>query len=477
MCGIVGVAGNLLASHGKIFREMLLMDVVRGWDSTGVVQVNNSSNTPITEKEVGCPPNLWDDGKGKVFNSRGLPRIVGKAYIGHNRAATIGNVTATNAHPFTFGHITGVHNGTLRDWIDLEGAKDFDVDSKALYKTIAEKGIEHCWKSFIGAAALVWWDEKEGTLNLIRNSERPLYIAESVDKKVLLWASEPHMIQAAVEKHKVFLAGRKDKAGNNLNPIFQLKEDTLHSYKVSVTNCELVEVKELAKKPVPRVTYQSQLTRVGGRKHYSGPKKYSIPMNSSWANALTKAGKECRGVMAEFAGLFSYPKSEQTPGILFKGARLKAADGTLIEVFPADEDEYEQWENRMLYSRGRLFFKLEHRPRILTDKDGNFQNYRVASSGVKLSHSIYDPKHGQNKPEKKVVELREYRGHDKDVPLTKEEWEREVKNASGCVWCCSGVESSEHKEVKWLEKSHYLCPTCSKEPEVLNHCYEMGVVL
>lgn len=235
MCGIVGVSGNLYAKHAKVFRDMLCFDYIRGVDSTGVAVVPMTLGAePIVEKELGHPGNLWDWNQSQIFDERGLCSTVKRVMIGHNRHATLGRVNVDNAHPFTYDHITGVHNGSLRDWSDLEGYAENEVDSKSIFQTIAAKGIDHCWKNFVGAAALVWWDNKEGTLNLIRNAERPLWMCYNKDGNVLFWASEKWMILAATSKERsdIPLMLKKDEEGKDTNvyDIFQLKPHHLHTF-------------------------------------------------------------------------------------------------------------------------------------------------------------------------------------------------------------------------------------------------------
>ena len=193
MCGIVGIAGNVYQRECKAFRDMLVFDQVRGFDSTGICFVGNANNLAKVEKELDGPENLWNFHDSELLDYRGVAKTTHKLMLGHNRAATIGKVIRENAHPFTFGHVTGVHNGSLDDWHELERdekGQQFDVDSKALLATISKKGIDHAWKSFRGAAAVVWWDESDGSLNIARNNQRPLYLAYSQAGDVLFWASE-----------------------------------------------------------------------------------------------------------------------------------------------------------------------------------------------------------------------------------------------------------------------------------------------
>jgi predicted glutamine amidotransferase len=230
MCGIVGRAGALGAPDERIFKVMLLLDYFRGQDSTGVAS--------ITKKGYSSVLKIADD-PIMLFNHKEYEEVVAGVYdsiwIGHNRAATIGVTTRQNAHPFECDHIVGVHNGTLTkdafntlgSWLD----KSYDTDSETLYRYMAEYGVDETISRLQGAWALVWFDAKEQTLNMIRNSERPLFTAVSKrgETRFLSWASEYEMIAAAREMSgaKALESYETDDEGF---AFFPLPIDTLHTW-------------------------------------------------------------------------------------------------------------------------------------------------------------------------------------------------------------------------------------------------------
>ena len=110
MCGIIGGAGNITHEGRKMVKLMLLLDQIRGFNSTGIVCVDNQ-DVYTMKKAVHSTDFL----EMKQANSL-LDCVHNKAIIGHNRAATVGAVTNTNAHPFEHGSITGVHNGTFNTY-------------------------------------------------------------------------------------------------------------------------------------------------------------------------------------------------------------------------------------------------------------------------------------------------------------------------------------------------------------------------
>lgn len=183
MCGIVGLISKrstgFYAKQADLMSNMLRIDSIRGMDSTGVFGVTSKGQVDWKK----------GDGDGYLFtntiNWAEFRRKMIRDYqivIGHNRKATRGEISAENAHPFTQKHITLVHNGTV--W-NSKSIKDVDVDSEAIAYALADHNAPEALKKLNGAFALVWYDKKDKTLNLVRNKERPLCLIEYDDMWVV----------------------------------------------------------------------------------------------------------------------------------------------------------------------------------------------------------------------------------------------------------------------------------------------------
>jgi asparagine synthetase B (glutamine-hydrolysing) len=229
MCGIVGRAGVLNTNDERIFKTLLLLDYFRGQDSTGVATVSKLGKVDVL-KVADDPIMLFQ----QVDFDSTVVGVSDAIWIGHNRAATIGSTTRANAHPFKCNNITGVHNGTLEksSFIAL-GARmerEYGTDSETVFQHIALYGIDETVSRMQGAWALVWYDAKDETLNMLKNHKRPLYLCntERDGTKMLTWASEFKMIVAA--RAMADVADGKLITDDDGYGFFPLPNDVLHTW-------------------------------------------------------------------------------------------------------------------------------------------------------------------------------------------------------------------------------------------------------
>lgn len=208
MCGIVGMVSSNTAgfyqSHKKIFSQMLWADTVRGSDGTGAFGVNKYGNIEYLKTRGHA---------GKLQESREYADFEDLIFsdfhmaIGHNRSATRGASNDENSHPFVENNTILVHNGTLTNHTDLTDQK-VEVDSHAILHSIVERGYEATLKEIQGAFTLVWYSADDKTLRIIRNDQRPLFIASTVG--AWFFASEKGMLEWILGRENVEIASMEE---------------------------------------------------------------------------------------------------------------------------------------------------------------------------------------------------------------------------------------------------------------------------
>jgi predicted glutamine amidotransferase len=258
MCGLVGFVGSHTsnpypAKRGDWFEQALFADTFRGPDSTGVFTVSEKGQVYSAKKAMWAPDFISTRAYRSIKGTFADAQMI----IGHNRKATQGKVNQSNAHPFTVGHITLVHNGSLSaSWrTDLSVTnKGFEVDSQAIAYALSIAPAEEVIPKIRGAFALIWWDDKAKTLNIVRNDERPLYIAYPKDRReeYFMLASEGEMITWLAERNNY-----------EIKDPYILKEGSISSFALDDLALTQREVK-LATPFASRTTYTNTTTHGTG---------------------------------------------------------------------------------------------------------------------------------------------------------------------------------------------------------------------
>lgn len=239
MCGIVAVFGNVNNDLKTIFEELFIIDQVRGRDSCGIAAMHNHGVSIV--KDIYDPDWLLNTKKYEKMKDRN--DLLG--FIGHNRFATKGEIKEENAHPFSYGSITGVHNGTIPWTENFPDHTKFSVDSENLIYAINKIGIDKAWQAVgYGAAAIVYYDSKNKSLNLMTNGKRPLFFAYSKNEDAILVASEGWMIRAIANRNQFEL-----KDGDKI-PLFYPDNDTQYSFTYEKKKVHL-KIHKIPPKPVP----------------------------------------------------------------------------------------------------------------------------------------------------------------------------------------------------------------------------------
>lgn len=223
MCGLVSVIGNISLKEQSLFKAMLLADVVRGVHSTGVISTGRFGMS-VFKKAMPSYDFLELPKADAVIDS------ATEVLIGHNRAATIGSKTTSNAHPFVHGDIALVHNGTLTNKVYLPNSRSFDTDSETIAYmmsscTTDEERVQVIEK-LEGAYALIWSDGTK--VFLASNGERDLHWFRVRWMKT----SDPLLVMCSEKAMGEWLIGRagytiEKHAPVPVNKLIEINPDTL----------------------------------------------------------------------------------------------------------------------------------------------------------------------------------------------------------------------------------------------------------
>ena len=248
MCGIVGYISN----NDKIYegpkdhfmRYALALDTLRGEDSTGLITLSKRFTVKTLKTTMAGDAFVHSADYKKKFRT-------GWAQIGHNRAATRGGITIENTHPFTFGSVTMVHNGTLYQGgnsLETFDKKIGDVDSMqicyALSKYPPEKAAE-VLSQIDGSFALVWSDSRDESINMARNSERPLHFTFNSSKSIMWYMSDGHHLHSI---NKSF--GQHECKGQS---VFEMDRQKILKFRKGDTKPEVIKFN-----PFVRTVYGNQ---------------------------------------------------------------------------------------------------------------------------------------------------------------------------------------------------------------------------
>ena len=196
MCGIVGYIttghDKYIASREHYLKYALIMDTIRGADSTGLIEVRHKFQVDAMRSVLPGHDFINTD----LFLKREQDAWCA---IGHNRAATRGNVKVENAHPFYFGEVCLVHNGTLShrgaNFDSFEPSLEVDSMQIALALSKAEpEDATRILSDIDGSFAVVWTDERDESINMARNQDRPLHYTWNKEQDFLSFMSDGLML-------------------------------------------------------------------------------------------------------------------------------------------------------------------------------------------------------------------------------------------------------------------------------------------
>lgn len=191
MCGLCGVI-TPKSDRGSVglFQSLMVVSTLRGADGAGMALVPKKGNKAV---RIVKNPNVTAAELVLSQDFNKYRNMEMAAMIGHARYPTAGGGEYDDVHPHIADHIIGTHNGTLTVVNGVPVAKKAS-DSALLFQSIATNGIDATIKNTQGSYAIVYINKQTGTLNFLRNHDRPLYFAHLEGEPELYWGSESSML-------------------------------------------------------------------------------------------------------------------------------------------------------------------------------------------------------------------------------------------------------------------------------------------
>ena len=214
MCGIFGVGLKEDAKDrvDEIIERLCVLALAsetRGRSASGFAFLTTEGVKGV--KNVGATHTLLGNRALWTMMETQLPKSL--AVIGHARAETQGtSANNHNNHPITCGHITGIHNGMIRNYNEAKDSYPLraQVDSELIFSMINEKSkkkdmqtsIRETWTELSGSMAIAFLDDRDSSMWLFRGSNPLEYVI--TEKGDFWFASDDDFLEEALMLKNAF---------------------------------------------------------------------------------------------------------------------------------------------------------------------------------------------------------------------------------------------------------------------------------
>jgi hypothetical protein len=460
-----GLAGLISVKEEKIAKSLLVFSSLRGVDSTGIVgiselETDGCRNIKIA-KEVGNVYNLMDlKSFDKVFTQRNC------VLIGHNRSATVGAINKRNAHPFVLEDIVGAHNGSLEYGSKnrLQGSAHFGTDSEAIINSIQTKGIEHTIEELDknDAYALTWYDNRDHTINLIRNDKRTLFYCYINSGQTLVWASEAEFLYAILSREAVSISPPPGEEDKERAKMFLLTPDTLLTFKLPKSFSEKLQPPEKKQIEPKKHSWTNYSSVFPNNRHGTNTYTLSyIPSSSSTSFPTKTENNDGAKIIADAKNSLMVTKTTMSAQDIHK------------------KREYERWEKNNEVPSGSRFREMFKGPSLKVyldtqnpknwisirwnDVKQEWRKYESNYPPIDMPYPLYNIESShlflhQGKKKNKRIYYKGWQG------ATLRQTVFEDYMLDGCMGC-QGVPVWGNKVMFLNKEGKFLCEFCSMDHE------------
>ena len=247
-----------------------------GYDSAGMATINNGHLE--IKKGVGKI-----DEVDKMVNFESLEGNVG---IAHNRWATHGYPSVTNAHPHTdcTGNIAVVHNGVIENFLELK-------------EDLIEKGHEFKSRTDTEVIAHLVEEELKEEKDFVKACFKAIKKVEGSYALAIIYSKEPNQIVLVKKESPLYLGIGKDGDFASSDPIAFVDKTnlmiTLEDYELAVITpyyyriYSLKDETEIIREPI-EIDIKPQMVEKGGYSHFMLKEIFEQPISLYYAMNVQK---------------------------------------------------------------------------------------------------------------------------------------------------------------------------------------------
>ncbi len=274
MCGIVSYIGYKAASE-VLFQGLRSLEY-RGYDSAGIAVLSKTGEISVAKStgKISELESLVKSGslvtanakssEKQIFNSGDIQELESSSCgIGHTRWATHGQATVRNAHPHSSAGVTLVHNGIIKNYLELKreleasGVKfNSDTDSEVVAHLFSRYRSES--KNDMQALAK--------TTQRLEGSYALAVLCEGLPRKILAAKNESPLV-IGIGDNENYIASDSSTVLQFTDRILKLKDKQIAEVtetSVNVTDLEGNSVKT----EIQQLSQTSSILDKGAYKHY-----------------------------------------------------------------------------------------------------------------------------------------------------------------------------------------------------------------
>lgn len=466
MCGLVGFVSTDVTFQSsfnkrKFLKEGLYVTALRGMDSTGIAfvrkkNINFKTSVEIYKEAVPAFEFLAGGKFNKAINTNFNEVVVA---LGHARAATIGEVSDNNAHPFRRGAIILTHNGTLDKVNNDKEMSNFATDSDWICHLMSTKGHRVALEQIVGDYAVAWYNNITKQFSMARNDKRTLFFAYGDNPHTLIYSSDREMLK--------LLAARSG-LGLHENKIFSVIPGKIITFNITDLKHTVTDFTE--KKP-SYSTYYGYADESDFRTSYTN-NKFGVQHAGCGRSGFVNTA---RTSLQNKGYIYGDPIIFKLTEVMTRTSRAfgVSTDGKGIQICVGHYDKKDfEWLNAHINKEicADISYAEWH------DKNSLMVWVRAASlSDISPKKPLNNVIHLSNKSKKAEVTEADkdmcQQGEDDEHAASNIEWipfrgdliteaEFKEKVACSCSWCTSPLTVDDAYDVVWTRSREPICRGC-----------------